>query len=403
MDRFVLRQVESNHTFLIQDLCHYHSAHIDPQHLSIGFGLCDELGKNKAMKTAPYLRHYILMASHTEECAMPRQRPQPDVCALFTTKEIIEIGHRSDIVGLVEGWLHETRTTYLPYLGANLPHNTSMDLLNELCIDIVRLVLAKKLKLSDLPKSFATGKPSKDKHLALLIAWMKNVATRHSDVNLMAFANIEDPSVSKTSTSAAESFDISSLHIAASSNSETSRFREGDKVYFRWRTSWPNPIRQKPNRKKDVQANADGEIVGFGAGPTKHLVRTSVRDHERFVSLVHTVSLEKLMDEAEFEVNKAGGQKKEKTKEETDVIEPEQTLAPKKFAWLHQGIDPQLKTKVSVVPWSKLDHRNSEAQKLHDAKAFVSVAVDIAIRSLPTYGEQDFVFVHRAHLATSRA
>ena len=77
--RCVLSFMQKGQGHLVEELCQFHSAHIDPQALSVTHGSFEAVVKHPNLDGAPLAKHYIIRALYSAESVQPRQRPQPDM------------------------------------------------------------------------------------------------------------------------------------------------------------------------------------------------------------------------------------------------------------------------------------------------------------------------------------
>ena len=144
--RYVIGFYSANMGRLVHELCQFHSAHVDPQQLSVGHTFFEAVCKAANLGDAHWVRYFLVRAMYTTDSVLPRQRPQPDQCSLFSSGEVDTFAGSKDFVTRVEGYLSSAHALYLPHLERHMTKNVASDFLGELGCAIVRVALGKSCR-----------------------------------------------------------------------------------------------------------------------------------------------------------------------------------------------------------------------------------------------------------------
>ena len=172
----------------------------------------------------------------------------------------------------------------------------------------------------------------------------------------------------------------------------------GSVVAFLRRSSWPCPLKCNPSHRKDVNVGKEGVILRFEDN-LDPVVRVVFGEGQAQKEVAHVAKRADLMLAEQYRAlydksTSPGPSKEEKEAEEeaADIT----ALAPKGYAWLHHHIEePNSRTPVEIVPWTKYLGHKSDAQALHDVKASASWTMAALSDVVPAYSMQDFVVAHR--------
>ena len=89
--RYVLQFYKEGQGNLVSELCRWHSAHIDPQELTLPSTIWETLSnvsKYPALEDAPFVRMHLALAAYTPEGALDKSRPTPDQANLINANDL---------------------------------------------------------------------------------------------------------------------------------------------------------------------------------------------------------------------------------------------------------------------------------------------------------------------------
>ena len=175
--RFVCQMAEERKMPLVEHFLSFWTCNVNCRELASPHSFFDVMGKTSVLKGKPQLRLSLAMAMYAPEAALPRTRPTPDQCNLFTSADLSSLERMPFVAELAEKTLDNAEKNFFPLLFKGLTRAKAESFCVQLRVLLARATFSKSLGAPGLPptEGVTTGKVTDTKVKELLGIWAKHI------------------------------------------------------------------------------------------------------------------------------------------------------------------------------------------------------------------------------------